>query len=102
LLNLASGAEQLLFTPRYLGFLQNSLTLAGIAALVLTVGAAIALGFNVRLRPDARRANAMRIAGIGYAVPGGVIAIGILFPSPPSTTRSMRSWRRISASTRAF
>jgi iron(III) transport system permease protein len=24
LLNLASGAEQLLFTPRYLGFLQNS------------------------------------------------------------------------------
>jgi iron(III) transport system permease protein len=79
LLNLASGAEQLLFTPRYLGFLQNSLTLAGIAALV-TVGAAIALGFNVRLRPTRAAQTAMRIAGIGYAVPGGVIAIGILFP----------------------
>jgi iron(III) transport system permease protein len=79
LLNLASGAEQLLFTPRYLGFLQNSLTLAGIAALV-TVGAAIALGFNVRLHPTPAAQTAMRIAGIGYAVPGGVIAIGILFP----------------------
>jgi iron(III) transport system permease protein len=79
LLNLASGAEQLLLTPRYLGFLQNSLTLAGIAALV-TVGASIALGFNVRLRPTRAAQTAMRIAGIGYAVPGGVIAIGILFP----------------------
>jgi iron(III) transport system permease protein len=81
--------------------LQNSLTLAGIAALV-TVGAAIALGFNVRLHPTPAAQTAMRIAGIGYAVPGGVIAIGILFPSPPSTTRSTRSWRRISASTPAF
>jgi iron(III) transport system permease protein len=79
LLNLAWGAEQILFTPRYLGFLQHSLTLSGIAAL-LTVGAAIALGFNVRLRPSRGAQTAMRIAGIGYAVPGGVIAVGILFP----------------------
>jgi iron(III) transport system permease protein len=79
LVNLAWGAEQLLFTPRYLAFLQHSLTLAGIAA-VLTVGAAIALGFNVRLLPTAGAQIALRIAGIGYAVPGGVIAIGILFP----------------------
>src|SRR6056297_3483 len=79
LLHLASGAEQILFTPRYLGFLQHSLTLSGIAAL-LTVGAAIALGFNVRLRPSRGAQTAMRIAGIGYAVPGGVIAVGILFP----------------------
>jgi len=79
LLNLAWGAEQILFTPRYLGFLQHSLTLSTIAAL-LTVGAAIALGFNVRLRPSRGAQTAMRIAGIGYAVPGGVIAVGILFP----------------------
>jgi iron(III) transport system permease protein len=79
LISLASGSEQLLFSPRYLGFLQHSVTLAGIAA-VLTVGAAIVLGFNVRLRPTRAAQTAMRIAGIGYAVPGGVIAIGILFP----------------------
>lgn len=79
LLTLASGAEQLLFTPRYLGFLQNSVTLASIAA-VLTVGAAIAIGFSTRLHPTRRAKAAMGIAGIGYAVPGGVIAVGLLFP----------------------
>lgn len=79
LLSLASGSGELLFTPRYLGFLQNSLKLASIAA-VLTVGAAIVMGFNARLRPSRSARTAMRIAGIGYAVPGGVIAIGLLFP----------------------
>jgi iron(III) transport system permease protein len=79
LLNLAWDSGQILFTPRYLSFLQHSLTLASIAA-VLTVAAAIALGFNLRLHPTRAANTAMRIAGIGYAVPGGVIAIGILFP----------------------
>jgi iron(III) transport system permease protein len=79
LVNLAWDSGQILFTPRYLGFLQHSLTLASIAA-VLTVAAAIALGFNLRLHPTPAANTAMRIAGIGYAVPGGVIAIGILFP----------------------
>jgi iron(III) transport system permease protein len=79
LISLASRADQLLASPRYIGFLQNSLTLAGIAA-VLTVGAAIAIGFNTRLHPTRGAQTAMRIAGIGYAVPGGVIAVGLLFP----------------------
>jgi iron(III) transport system permease protein len=79
LISLAWGSGQLLFTPRYLAFLQHSVTLAAIAA-VLTVGAAIALGFNLRLRPTRGAQTAMRIAGVGYAVPGGVIAIGLLFP----------------------
>ena len=79
LLNLASGASQLLFTPRYLAFVQHSVTLAAIAA-VLTVAAAIALGFNARLHPTRGAQTALRIAGIGYAVPGGVIAVGLLFP----------------------
>ncbi|MGP1356652.1 ABC transporter permease [Roseicyclus sp.] len=79
LLSLAWGSGQLLFTPRYLAFLQHSVTLAAIAA-VLTVGAAIALGFNLRLRPTRGAQTAMRIAGVGYAVPGGVIAVGLLFP----------------------
>ena len=79
LMTLASGASQILFSPRYLGFLQHSVTLASIAA-VLTVGAAIAMGFNARLRPTKGAQTAMRIAGIGYAVPGGVIAVGLLFP----------------------
>ncbi len=79
LVELASGSGQLLFTERYLGFLRHSVTLAVIAA-VLTVGAAIALGFNARLHRTRGSQLAMRISGIGYAVPGGVIAVGLLFP----------------------
>lgn len=79
LIALASETSQILFSPRYLAFLQHSLTLASIAAL-LTVGAAIAMGFNARLRPTRGAQTAMRIASIGYAVPGGVIAVGLLFP----------------------
>ncbi|NKX44998.1 ABC transporter permease [Roseicyclus persicicus] len=79
LVTLAADTSQLLFSPRYLGFLQHSVTLAAIAA-VLTVGAAIALGFNARLHPTRGAQSALRVAGIGYAVPGGVIAVGLLFP----------------------
>ena len=79
LISLAAEQSHILFTERYLGFLQHSLTLAAIAAL-LTVGAAIALAFRARLRPTRMSKTALRVAGIGYAVPGGVIAVGLLFP----------------------
>jgi iron(III) transport system permease protein len=70
---------QLLFSPRYLGFLQNSLILASVAA-VFTVFAAVLLGFNARLHPTRAARGAVQLAGIGYAVPGGVIAVGLLVP----------------------
>ena len=68
-----------ILTDRYVGFLQNSLTLASVAALV-TVGGAIVLGFNARLHPTASSRAAIGIGGLGYAVPGGVIAVGLLVP----------------------
>ncbi|MEO1313884.1 MAG: ABC transporter permease subunit, partial [Pseudomonadota bacterium] len=77
--NMAWDANQSLLTERYLGFMRNSLTLAGIAALV-TVGAAMMLGSNVRLRRTRPNRALTLIAGIGYAVPGGVIAVGLLVP----------------------
>ena len=79
LIGLAWGSGELLFTPRYLGFLQNSLVLASVAAM-LTVAAAIAMSFITRLHPRRRTQTAISIAGIGYAVPGGVIAVGLLVP----------------------
>ncbi len=79
LIELAWGSERLMLQSRYLGFLRNSVTLAGIGA-VLTVGAAIAIGTNLRLNPTAPSLAAARIAGIGYAVPGFVIGAGLLFP----------------------
>ncbi|WP_424932019.1 ABC transporter permease [Amaricoccus macauensis] len=76
---MAIDSGQSPFDGRYLRFVTNSLTLAGTAALV-TVTAAILISFRVRTRPG-RSSRAMVLgAGLGYAVPGGVIAVGILVP----------------------
>jgi iron(III) transport system permease protein len=79
LFSMGVGSEQNLLSSRYLHFIRNSLTLASVAALV-TVGAAICVGFYARLRPGPRSASAGYIARLGYAVPGGVIAVGLLVP----------------------
>ncbi|MEL6800947.1 MAG: iron ABC transporter permease [Pseudomonadota bacterium] len=79
LAEMAVGSGQDLLSPRYLGFIQNSLTLAGIAA-VITVLAAILIGFYQRLLPGQVSSTAAHIARIGYAVPGGVIAVGLIVP----------------------
>ena len=77
---MAARSNQSLLDPRYIGFMTNSLSLAGFAALV-TVAGAILVGYRARLAPG-RRARAMvMLAGIGYAVPGGVIAVGLLVPA---------------------
>ncbi|MFC4218222.1 ABC transporter permease [Pseudophaeobacter arcticus] len=79
LFNMGLQSEQNLFSSRYLAFLQNSLTLATLAAL-LTVLAAICLGFYLRLRPGRASSTAAYISRLGYAVPGGVIAVGLMVP----------------------
>ena len=76
---MAAGSEQDVLSPRYLGFLSNSLTLAALAA-ALTTAAAVALGYHRRLTGTRRAALATQIARIGYAVPGGVIAVGLFVP----------------------
>ena len=72
-------SEQDILSRRYVGFLRNSVTLAGTAA-VLTVIAAICVGFYQRLRPGRISAMAAYVARLGYAVPGGVIAVGLMVP----------------------
>ena len=79
LLSMAIGSGQNLFSPRYIGFVQNSLTLAGLAAL-LTVAAAVLIGFHQRLSPGRWSGTIAQVARVGYAVPGGVIAVGLLVP----------------------
>jgi iron(III) transport system permease protein len=76
---MAHGSGQSLLSERYLGFVSNSITLAAIAA-GLTVLAAIALGYFARLRPGRVSRSVLQIGRIGYAVPGGVIAVGLLVP----------------------
>ncbi|XHY16881.1 hypothetical protein SuNHUV7_16730 (plasmid) [Pseudoseohaeicola sp. NH-UV-7] len=79
LLQMGLGSEQDLFSSRYLSFIRNSITLAGTAA-VLTVCAAVAVGFFQRLRPGRLSSAAAYAARLGYAVPGGVIAVGLMVP----------------------
>jgi iron(III) transport system permease protein len=57
----------------------NSLKLAAIAA-VLAVGMALAMAFVVRRSPNALTRGVVSIAGMGYAVPGAVIVVGLLIP----------------------
>jgi iron(III) transport system permease protein len=64
---------------RFLPFAVNSLTLSALAAL-LAVAVAALLAWAARLHPGRLRAAASRIAGLGYAIPGSVIAVGVLVP----------------------
>ncbi|WP_397543366.1 ABC transporter permease subunit [Roseovarius salis] len=76
---MALGSGQELFSGRYMKLMSNSVTVAGVAA-VLTVAGAVMIGFRARTRPG-RGSKLMVIgAGLGYAVPGGVIAVGLMVP----------------------
>ncbi len=76
---MAIGSDQSLFSTRYLTLMSNSVLLAGVAA-VLTVAGAIVIGFRARTRPGRTSRGLVIGAGLGYAVPGGVIAVGLMVP----------------------
>ncbi|TDT77524.1 iron(III) transport system permease protein [Litoreibacter halocynthiae] len=79
LLIMGFGSEQNLFSPRYMSFALNSITLAMIAAFV-TLAAAVTLGYLQRLDDGLLSRLSTSIARLGYAVPGGVIAVGLMVP----------------------
>ncbi|MFT7117145.1 MAG: iron(III) transport system permease protein [Rhodoferax sp.] len=64
---------------RFGGWAFNSLRLGAISA-VLAVGLALLLAFNLRRRPDLPTRLAVQLVGLGYAVPGAVIVVGLLLP----------------------
>ncbi|MCZ0738306.1 ABC transporter permease [Phreatobacter sp. AB_2022a] len=74
----ADGGDPLL-GARFLTYARNSFVLAGAAA-VLTAGVGGLVAYAARLAPGLASTTAIRIASIGYAVPGTVIAVGILVP----------------------
>lgn len=67
------------FGTRFLTLTLNSVTLAGITS-VLAVGLALLLAYALRLSPSPTGRMVNRMAGLGYAVPGSVIAVGVLIP----------------------
>ncbi len=63
----------------FLELCRNSFILAAVASLLaVTLAVVMALGERLRSTPLVRFMT--RLSGIGYAIPGGVIAIGILVP----------------------
>lgn len=64
---------------RFWQLMANSFTLATTAA-VVAVAVALMLAYGQRLNATRANAAAVRIASLGYAVPGSVIAVGTLVP----------------------
>lgn len=72
-----NGRQQ--FDERYPEFLVNTLMLAGITA-VVAVAAAVVVAYSFRQSRNRLVALFVRIASMGYALPGSVIAVGVLVP----------------------
>jgi len=67
------------FDSRYLSFFSHSVFLGGTAAL-LACGCALILVSASRLKNDLLTRISVRLATLGYALPGSVLAVGIFIP----------------------
>jgi iron(III) transport system permease protein len=67
------------WTPEFLQYAFNSIALSSTAA-VLAVCLALLLAYGKRLAGGGLTAGAVSFASFGYAVPGAVLAIGVLIP----------------------
>jgi iron(III) transport system permease protein len=77
-LALTGGDPQ--FGARFVRLAANSFGVSAVtAALAVSVAVVMAYGARLSRSPLARAAN--RLAGLGYAIPGAVIAIGVLIPA---------------------
>ncbi|MBY0432306.1 MAG: iron ABC transporter permease, partial [Rhodospirillales bacterium] len=87
---------QTAFTSLDAAFLRHaghSLMLAAVAALV-AVAVGLLLAYGQRLKPAPGVRWAVRVAGLGYAVPGAVIAVGTLLPCAWADN-SIDAWMRL-------
>ncbi|MBP2313690.1 iron ABC transporter permease [Azospirillum soli] len=79
LVRMALTAGDAAFGAVFVTLARNSFTLAALAA-VLAVGLALVLAYGQRLHPTPLLKGAVRVAAMGYAIPGSVIAVGVLIP----------------------
>lgn len=98
LLVLAVPAFETIAWARYLGWFGNSVLIASLAAL-LTLLAVLLLAYAARLASPGRALASIRLAAramnLGYAVPGAVIAVGILVPLA-RVDNTVDAWMRAS------
>jgi iron(III) transport system permease protein len=73
-----TGGDSLLST-QFLTLARNSFTLAALAAVLITLTGAL-LAYALRVSRSGLTRGAVRLATMGYAMPGTVIAVGVLIP----------------------
>ena len=79
LVDLAAASPEARAEARLLALVGNSFTLSGVTALA-AVALAVALAYAARLSKSRVASVANRVAALGYAMPGAVIAVGVLVP----------------------
>ncbi|MFQ5916626.1 MAG: ABC transporter permease [Candidatus Binatia bacterium] len=73
------AAGSIEYEDRYLEFVVNTLLLGATTA-ALAIGAAVVVAYGLRLSSHRFVRIFARIANMGYALPGSVIAVGVLVP----------------------
>jgi iron(III) transport system permease protein len=79
LLRLALTDNDTPFGPHFATLARNSLLLAALTA-IIAVTLAVLLAYGARLSKGLLAPALNRLVGLGYAVPGSVIAVGVLIP----------------------
>lgn len=79
LLHLLGQEETVGLSSRYFEWLSNSVLL-GVVTAVLAVLICLLLAYAARVTGSRLQAGCNRIVSMGYAIPGSVIAVGILIP----------------------
>jgi iron(III) transport system permease protein len=79
LLKMALTEGDAQFGERFLVLSRNSFVLAGITAMI-AVFLALIMAYSARLSKTTFANGLNRLVGLGYAVPGAVIAVGVLIP----------------------
>ena len=79
LLQMALTQGDAQFGPRFLALARNSVLVSALTAL-FAVGTALLVAYARRLDPRPLSRVAHWLAGMGYALPGSVIAVGVLIP----------------------
>ncbi|NMG15642.1 ABC transporter permease [Aromatoleum bremense] len=79
LLDMAFSEGDAQFGSRFLHLARNSFVLASVTS-VLAVVLAVVLAYAARLARSRLPQVLNRVVGLGYAVPGSVIAVGVLIP----------------------
>jgi len=92
LVGLLLGETDVAFTSRYFAWSFNSLRVAAVAS-VVAVSLATLMIYSHRLAPGVVTRVGTRLLNLGYAVPGTVLAVGVLLPLGAADNAISAFWR---------